>query len=144
MTQVDAAPGLGVELDAYVAQATDEYRDNAPPEGTGQAMLERALQSPEGLVLVAEREGQRIGYCVVGPLIDPVVGDRWPMVLALWVHPEFRHRGLAGTLMERARADLMARGYGFLAARAGHNDDALISMGERWGFVRHWDLMVRE
>jgi hypothetical protein len=31
-----------------------------------------------------------------------------------------------------------------LSARAGHNDDALISMGERWGFVRQWEMMVRE
>ena len=30
------------------------------------------------------------------------------------------------------------------AGRAGHNDDALISMGERWGFLRAWELFVRE
>ena len=31
-----------------------------------------------------------------------------------------------------------------LWARAAHNDDALISMGERWGFVRAWELMSAE
>jgi hypothetical protein len=39
---------------------------------------------------------------------------------------------------------LAERGMRVLAARAGHNDDALISMGERWGFVRAWELMLFE
>ena len=39
---------------------------------------------------------------------------------------------------------LAARGVRGISARVGHNDDALISMGERWGFVRHWELLLRE
>ena len=31
-----------------------------------------------------------------------------------------------------------------LAARAPLNDDALISMGERWGFIRQWAYLVYE
>jgi len=66
------------------------------------------------------------------------------MVLILFVSPSARHGGLAGALVEAATAELAGRGIPLLAARAGHNDDALISMGERWGFVRQWELMVRE
>ena len=29
-------------------------------------------------------------------------------------------------------------------AAFGHNDDALISMGERWGLVRTWELMAAD
>lgn len=145
LRELEEAARLGPELDEYIAQATADFRDNAPPAGTGLKLLERSLDAPEGMVLVAETTaGERLGYCVVGPLIDPVVGDRWPMVLALWVHPEYRHRGLGGSLIKRVIADLQAAGGYALAARAGHNDDALISMGERWGFVRHWELMVHE
>jgi hypothetical protein len=47
-------------------------------------------------------------------------------------------------LVERCRALLASRGHKRLAARALHNDDALISMGERWGFVRAWEWMLYE
>ncbi|MFT7676753.1 MAG: GNAT superfamily N-acetyltransferase [Planctomycetota bacterium] len=145
LREFEEAVELGPELDVYIAQATSDFRDNAPPAGTGLKMLERVFDAPEGVVLLAETDsGERLGYCVVGPLIDPVVGDRWPMVLALWVHPDYRHRGLGGSLIKRVIADLHADGGHALAARAGHNDDALISMGERWGFVRHWELMIHE
>jgi GNAT superfamily N-acetyltransferase len=66
------------------------------------------------------------------------------MVLVLYVEPDARHRGVARALVEEATRLLAARGLRRLAARAGHNDDALISMGERWGFVRQWELMLRE
>ena len=46
--------------------------------------------------------------------------------------------------MQEARRLLGQRGLRTLAARAGHNDDALISMGERWGFVRAWELLLYE
>ncbi len=55
-----------------------------------------------------------------------------------------RHQGLAAKLVAEVSAVLRERGMMSLAARAGHNDDALISMGERWGFVRTWEMMVRE
>ena len=50
----------------------------------------------------------------------------------------------AKALVEGVSGLLRDRGMSTLAARAGHNDDALISMGERWGFVRQWELMVLE
>ena len=144
LSSLDSALDLAEGLDAYAADATADFRDHAPPAGTGLGLLKRVFEAPEGLVLVAEREAARIGYLVTGPLIDPLVGDRLPMVLALYVDQSYRHRGLARALVDRAVAELEGRGMHFLAARAGHNDDALISMGERWGFVRHWELMVRE
>jgi hypothetical protein len=51
---------------------------------------------------------------------------------------------VARALVHETARLLAARGAGTLAARAGHNDDALISMGERWGFVRSWELLARE
>jgi ribosomal protein S18 acetylase RimI-like enzyme len=82
--------------------------------------------------------------CLVGPLVDPLRGESLPTVLVLHVDPALRHRGVAHELIEEATRVLAARGLQRLAARVGHNDDALISMGERWGFVRSWGLMVRE
>ena len=85
-----------------------------------------------------------LGLCLVGPFEDPLTAERTPMVLALYVEPAVRHRGLARALVDEARAVLAERGFHRLAARAGHNDDALVSMGERWGYVRQWELMLLE
>ena len=63
------------------------------------------------------------------------------MILALWVDPDWRHRGLARALVGRVHDEL---GAAVIGARAAHNDDALISMGERWGFVRSFEVMFHE
>ena len=70
--------------------------------------------------------------------------ERLPMVLVLHVDPQLRHRGIASAMIEQSRHLLASRGCARLAARAAHNDDALISMSERWGFVRAWEWMLYE
>lgn len=146
LTTLDDALELAPDLEGYVQESLQELRDEPVPEGCGERLLRRVLGTDEGLVLTAHlpSEGGRIGFCVTGPLVDPLAGDALPMVVALWVDPDWRHRGLARALVARAREELGARGRSVLAARAGHNDDALISMGERWGFVRAWEVMVHE
>lgn len=94
----------------------------------------------------AEREADadRIGFAWTLPFEDPLGGHRLPMLVLLWVHPDWRHRGLARLIMEDARRQLEERGFPRLLARAGYNDDAVISMGERWGFTRAWEMMEFE
>jgi GNAT superfamily N-acetyltransferase len=143
---LDEALGLASAVEAYAAQATAEFRDGPLPEGTCRRFLQRRFSDPETLVLVAETRPGRadLGVCVTGPFEDPLIGSRLPMILILFVSPSARHQGLAAALVARASERLAARGLRALAARAGHNDDALISMGERWGFVRTWEMMVRD
>lgn len=143
---IDEALGLAPDIDRYTEQVMGELRDAPPVAGTGERLLRRVLESPEGLVLVARSKdgGERIGMCITAPFVDPLVGDSSPMIVVLEVDADHRHRGLAGQLVRATRAELAKRGLRDLGARAGHNDDALISMGERWGFVRVWEFMVRE
>jgi len=137
---------LSSALEAYVAQATADSRDGPLPEGTCRRFFERNFGKKETVLLVAETRPGRadLGVCITGPYEEPLVGTRVPMVLVLFVSPSARHRGLAKALVERATEVLASRGLRTLAARAGHNDDALISMGERWGFVRQWEIMLRD
>ena len=146
LDSLDDALDLAGDLDRYARDVIAEFRDDPPPTGTGDRLLRRALDSPQGLVMTAHLpgNGDRIGFCVTGPLVDPLVGDALPMVVALYVEPDFRRRGLAREMVLGVRKELAARGHGTVTARAGHNDDALISMGERWGFVRAFEVMVRE
>lgn len=142
----DDASALAPRIDRCAAEAMAEYRDDPLPPGTGLRFVRTGLRAPESVLLVAESApGEAdLGLCVVGPFEDPLTGERVPMVLVLWVDPKVRRRGLAKELVGEARAVLRERGLRRLAARAAHNDDALISMGERSGFTRQWELMLRE
>jgi len=144
--RLEEALELATALEAYAAQATAEFRDGPLPEGTCRRFFERRFADRETLLLVAETAPGRadLGVCTTGRFEDPLTGARVPMVLILFVSPSARHRGLASALVAEAGRRLEERGMAALAARAGHNDDALISMGERWGFVRTWEMMVRD
>lgn len=139
---------LVTDLDRYVSRLTAEWTDRDPGEGLGATLLRRVEGSSAGLLLTAHaREpdgptGERLGYCVVVPLADPLTRLETPFIAALEVDRNYRHRGLARSMVDAVTEEMKRRGHPELAARAGHNDDALISMGERWGFVRSHEVMV--
>ena len=146
VTDPKEAQALAPPLDRHAEQAMAEFRDHPLPRGVVRRFLEESFGASETVLLVAESKtgAADLGVCLVGPFVDPLLGTRLPMVLILYVDEAARHRGLGRALVEEAGRILEARGLFRLAARAGHNDDALISMGERFGFVRQWDLMLRE
>lgn len=142
----DDALTLSSDIDQYTREATAEFRDEATPDGIGVRLVREHFDSPHCIFLTATdaRTEERIGLCVTVPFVDPLVGDAMPMVVVLSVHGDFRHRGLAKQMIGMLHEEFSNRGIRTLAARAGHNDDALISMGERWGFVRSYEVMVHE
>lgn len=146
VTERREAGALASALDAYATQALAEFRDTPLPEGVCRRFFERHFEDGQSALVIAEsaRGAADLGVCLTGPFEDPLTGERMPCVLILYVSPGMRHRGLGRALMHETLRTLAARGYPRLSGRAGHNDDALISMGERWGFVRVWDLLVRE
>jgi len=142
---LEEALKLAPALDRHAAEFMTQFSDEAYPAGASARFLRRRFGDSETvLVTAAEERGEPLGMCLVGPLEDPLLESRLPLVLVLYVDSAVRHRGLAGLLVEAASRELADRGIPRLAARAGHNDDALISMGERWGFTRLWELMLRE
>ena len=143
---LDEALTLTAVLDGYAQSQLGEFRDEPLPFGVTERFLRKHFAAPQTVLVVAESERGRtdLGVVLVGPFADPLVGDLHPMIMLLHVVVDARHRGVARSLVEGAAGLLRKRGLTTLAARAGHNDDALISMGERWGFVRHWELLLRE
>ena len=146
ITTLDEARALGPRLDAAAAEFQAQYSDAPWPPGSAERFLARALGESETVLLAAFKPGAAVpaGVCLTGAHVEALSGERVPMVLVLHVDPELRHRGVARALVERCRELLQARGHLRLAARTLHNDDALISMGERWGFVRAWDWLLWE
>jgi GNAT superfamily N-acetyltransferase len=146
VTERAEASGLAPALDAYAAQALAEFRDTPLPEGVCRRFFDRHFEDSQSVLVIAEskRGAADLGVCLTGPFADPLTREETPMVLILYVSPDMRHRGLGSALIKETLRTLASRGHAKLAGRAGQNDDALISMGERWGFVRVWDLLVRE
>jgi ribosomal protein S18 acetylase RimI-like enzyme len=144
--ELGEALSLAERLDELGAEQTSEFREEPYPVGSARAFLEAELAAPETLFLVAESAAGRadLGLLLVGPLQEPLTRERIPLLLLLHVSSEVRHRGLARELVAEAWAQLSARGATRFAGRVGHNDDALISMGERWGFTRRWEWIERE
>lgn len=111
-----------------------------------ESFLASHFDAKETLLLIAETKAGAadVGLILVGPQIDPLSGVRTPMILILSVDSDVRHRGLARALVQEAERLLKRRGFPQLAARCPHGDDALISMGERWGFIRSWEFLARD
>lgn len=133
-------------LDQALAESAAALGEERVPPGSARRMLERWAGRAETLVVAAQDEARSApaALCATVPLEDPLGGSALPLVVLLWVAPDLRQRGVARALVHETARLLAARGVSSLAARAGHNDDALISMGERWGFVRRWELLARE
>lgn len=133
---------------ALLEQAVREVHGPEPgraPADLARRYLER-LGPREALLVVAEpREVARpLALAASAPLEDPLTGAVSAVLVLLYTDPSIRQRGVARALTQELRRALAARGVTELWARAAHNDDALISMGERWGFVRAWELMSAE
>ena len=130
-----------VSLDQAASATIAEVGSDPLPPGTSAEFLERAFEEAETILLVAEEDGEEVGICLTGAWEDPLSGERLAAVLALFVHSDMRHRGVARELVARAVETLAQRGVERLGARVEHNDDARISMGERWGWTRAWEWM---
>lgn len=136
---------LGELLERATVDSTRDFAEGEPEDGAAKRFLDRHWDDPKTFLVLAEPEGETSpwGLCLTGPLEDPWTGQRSPLVLALWVDPKIRHRGVARALVLETRKLLADCGEKILSARVGHGDDALVSMGERWGFLRTWELIQR-
>lgn len=130
--EVGGAPGSAAGAKRTPAELARRYLERLGPR--------------EALLVVAEpREVARpLALAASAPFEEPLTGDVRALVVLLYTDPSIRQRGVARALIGELRRALAARGVTELWARAAHNDDALISMGERWGFVRSWELMSAE
>lgn len=104
-----------------------------------------ALGGRDALLLLARGPaGVDLGILFAAASRNPFLGTSVPFVYALFVRPENRRAGVAAALLARAERIYRARGFGALAAEVPYQDDALISMGERRGYVREREWMAKD
>jgi ribosomal protein S18 acetylase RimI-like enzyme len=114
-----------------------------PPRSREQSWLlrrgeyERWLTSPDAFVLLAERDGEPLGYAMVhlrkGSPTWPL-GERAGEIETLSVLPAERGRGTGTALLEAVRADLGTLGIKELSLHAMHTNEDAIRFYERHGF----------
>lgn len=133
------------QLEPWARHQVSEWRAEPLPQGALARWIGERFGARETVLVGAfGAAGEWLGAALSGPFEEPLGLERQPMVLLLFVDERVRHRGLARALLDDLRRRLRARGFAGVLARAGHNDDALISMAERWGFTRQWELMELE
>ena len=132
-------------LERGLSESSEALEEELEP-GTARRVLDVHAQAPETVVLFAEdpEAGRPVALCISVPLVDPLRDLTTPLIVACYVEPDLRARGIARALVNELSRVLAGRTRVAPAVRVGHNDDALISMGERWGFVRHWEWMARD
>jgi GNAT superfamily N-acetyltransferase len=107
--------------------------------------VREALGGRDALLLLARGPGPvDLGVLFAAASVNPFLGTSVPFVYALFVRPENRRAGVAAALLARAEQVYRTRGYGDLAAEVPYQDDALISMGERRGYVREREWMTKD
>jgi ribosomal protein S18 acetylase RimI-like enzyme len=94
----------------YRGLMPDSVLDGLGYDATRRRVLMSALP-PQHFVLVAEQDGEVVGFCIGGPSRTPVdtFGGE---VYAIYVLPEHHGRGAGRALLEAARTALIDRGFG--------------------------------
>ena len=96
--------------------------------------IERKVNHDVSLFLVAEVNGE-----VVGTVMGGYDGHRGSADY-LGVHPEYRGRGIANALLNRLEKKLIARGCPKIQIMVREDNDVVLGMYERLGYV-HADVL---
>ncbi|WP_158639249.1 GNAT family N-acetyltransferase [Elioraea rosea] len=110
MTIRRAGPGDAtalLALAAALARTQNDPDDRATIEDLREAWLDQAAP---GLALIAEREGEAIGYLAMMPSFESSHGSHGFYVSDLFVTAAHRRRGTASALLAAAAREALARG----------------------------------
>jgi ribosomal protein S18 acetylase RimI-like enzyme len=116
-----------------------EVRAEADSWAVRRALYEEWLQDPDAFVLIAESQGEPVGYAMVelrGPEETWATGDRVAELETLAVLPEHRGQGIGSALVERMHEELRRLGVShFVVGVIASNSDA-VRFYERLGLTR--------
>jgi len=142
------ADGVGPYLQWVEPAVGEIYPQERGPESGSSArnFLVKSLGQKESVYLLGreEKTGKFAGFLFIARREDSFLATSSPFAYLLFTHPDFRRLGLAASLLVEGEKVLKERGLTKLIAPATHNDDAIISMGERRGYLREREYMVKE
>jgi GNAT superfamily N-acetyltransferase len=106
----------------------------------------KLAEDPRMTVLVAEDEGQLVGFLVASVERDPpiyCVGE-YAVILDMWVNEAYRNRRIGASLIKAAQAKFEAIGIKQMRVEAISGDSIVQHMFESCGFRACTTLMVYE
>ena len=120
----DLPPEERAQLDRHSFE--DHFRPHA----------QRVIESQENAVFIAETPaGATAGYIVVGGATSMLSPLRFGFVYDVWVAPEFRRRGVARRLLDRAVGWCRSSGYGSLRLEVNARNAPARALYAATGFV---------
>jgi ribosomal protein S18 acetylase RimI-like enzyme len=97
---------------AYRGIVSDRFLREVSVDVRERAWRDRVLSDPSRLTLVAERDGEVLGYCGLStPSRDEDAAFGVAEIAAVYVHPDAWRTGAGGALMESALAALRDAGW---------------------------------
>lgn len=114
----------------------DEY-GLAQPETVAQMagqQMQTVLADPGGVVIVATAGHQPVGFLSAALNQDSTTDEMNAVLLALWVAPAHRRRGVGRALLSLGEAQFLQRGIRKMKVIAGLHNPAAVHMAERAGY----------
>lgn len=133
-------PAVPDDLPALLPMVRDlQLHEHLPPPGKEVEAALRSLLADDrlGCVLVAEQEGQPVGYTVLGFGYSLEFHGRDAFVDELYVADAARGQGLGTLLLDAAEMACRARGIKALHLESGHGNPRATGLYERRGFKAH-------
>ncbi len=114
-------------------------------ENRARKLVERYLEDPNSVLLVAEASGRVVGIAR-GELRDNPLLEASPLgvIVELYVHPSYRRRGVGRMLVEELARRLKERGARALAAEFPYLNEIAVSFYRKLGFRPLTSIYVRE
>lgn len=94
-------------------------------------------RTPVWWVETAAESPQTVGYLWLGNAVDQQQGDRHSYVLALYVAPEYRRRGIATALLQHAQDWAAARGERQIGLQVFADNPGAIALYRKLGYQTH-------
>lgn len=80
----------------------------------------------------------------MGTAIDQIEGDRYPYIFLLYVHPDYRHRGIGTALMQKAEDWARERGDRQVGLQVFVQNQAALRLYEKLGYQPQSVFMVKQ
>ncbi len=108
-------------------------------------VIESLLASEKDVVLVAEYDGKVVGFVRAEVRENPMLeAKRIGVIVELYVHPQYRRRGIAGTLVREAAEKLAGMGARLVAAEFPAANEVAESFYRKHGFRPFTSIYLRE
>ena len=103
------------------------------------------IRDPSSVVLVAQIEGKTIGFIRAEIRENPILENgRLGIIVELYVHPQYRRRGVAKRLVEEASKELASRGVNVVGAEFPAANSIAKAFYENLGFRPYISVYIKE